>query len=254
MLVCGGERLWWWLHWLHVTQQYRLASMAAWLSSTGISHHNLLPHIPLIHLSAVNNSPHPGIAPQSWNSSPCHCAAQDMYGCGRDSLILIPFRLPQISCFPLHLKCFSSDSDNCPDAGLWPLLQFPHPPRAGPVLLTLLLFPPSSLILPSFACIYIFFTSGQVLLFALSWCSACASVSEGVLLMYPWREVLHVHLLLCHLVLSPLSSDNHFSIFLTIWLGDLSINSDSSFSLASHQSVTMLFYSVIYREAVYQIG
>ena len=52
-----------------VTQQYRLASMAAWLSSTSISHHNLLPHIPSIHLSAVNTSPRPGIAPQSLNSS-----------------------------------------------------------------------------------------------------------------------------------------------------------------------------------------
>ena len=31
---------------LGVTQQYRLASMAAWLSSTDISHHSLLPHIP----------------------------------------------------------------------------------------------------------------------------------------------------------------------------------------------------------------
>ena len=29
-----------------MTQQYRLASTAAWLSSTGLSHHNLLPHIP----------------------------------------------------------------------------------------------------------------------------------------------------------------------------------------------------------------
>ena len=29
------ERLWWWLHPLRVTQQYHLASMAAWLSSTG---------------------------------------------------------------------------------------------------------------------------------------------------------------------------------------------------------------------------
>ena len=37
----------------NVTQQYRLASMAAWLSSTGISHHSLLPHIPLISLSTV---------------------------------------------------------------------------------------------------------------------------------------------------------------------------------------------------------
>ena len=30
---------------LGVTQQYRLASMAAWLSSTGISLYNLVPHI-----------------------------------------------------------------------------------------------------------------------------------------------------------------------------------------------------------------
>ena len=63
-----------------------------------------------------------------------------MYGCGKDHLILIPFR-PQISCFTLSLKCFSSDSDNCPDVGIGPLLQFPHPLRAGPVLPTLLFFP-----------------------------------------------------------------------------------------------------------------
>ena len=57
-----------------------------------------------------------------------------MYGCSKDCLILIPFRLPQISCF--SLKCFSSDLDNCPDVGIGPLLQFPLWPRAGPVLLT----------------------------------------------------------------------------------------------------------------------
>ena len=55
--------------------------------------------------------------------------------------VLIPFRLPQISCFTLSLKCFSSDSDNCPAVGIRPLLQFPHSPRSGPVLLTLLFFP-----------------------------------------------------------------------------------------------------------------
>ena len=44
----------------NVTQQNRLASMAAWLSSTGIFHHNLLPHIPSIYLSAVNSNRHPG--------------------------------------------------------------------------------------------------------------------------------------------------------------------------------------------------
>ena len=64
-----------------------------------------------------------------------------MYGCSKDCLILIPFRLPQISCFTLSLKCFSSDSGNCPSVGIGPLLQFPHLPRAGPVLLTLLFSP-----------------------------------------------------------------------------------------------------------------
>ena len=64
-----------------------------------------------------------------------------MYDCGKEYLILIPFRLPQISCFTLSLKCFSSDSDNCPAVGIRLLLQFPHPLRAGPILLTLLFFP-----------------------------------------------------------------------------------------------------------------
>ena len=61
-----------------------------------------------------------------------------MYDCGKYCLILIPFRLPQISCFTFSLKCFSSDSDNCPAVGIRPLLQFLHPPKAGPVLLILL--------------------------------------------------------------------------------------------------------------------
>ena len=63
-----------------------------------------------------------------------------MYGCGKDRQILIPFRLPQISSFTLRLKRFSSDSDNCPDMGIGPLLQFPHPPSVGPILWTLLVF------------------------------------------------------------------------------------------------------------------
>ena len=112
-----------------------------------------------------------------------------MYGCGKDCLILIPFKLPQISCFTLSLKCFSSDSDNCPDVGIGTLLQFPHLPRAGPVLLTLV-FPP---LVPSSyrvlrGSIYSFPLS-QVLLSTLSWCSACTSVSEGVFLVYLWREL-----------------------------------------------------------------
>ena len=31
--------------------------------------------------------------------------------------------------------------------------------------------------------------TGQVLLSTLSWCSACTSVSGGVFLMYPWRQI-----------------------------------------------------------------
>ena len=64
-----------------------------------------------------------------------------MYGSGKDCLILIPFTLPQISCFTLSLKCFSSDSDIAPMVGIRPLLQFLHQVRASPVLLTLLFFP-----------------------------------------------------------------------------------------------------------------
>ena len=67
---------------LHMTQQYHLASMAAQLSSTGISHHSLLPHFPLICLSVVNRSPCPGIAPQSLSSSsqPLHLSG-DLHPC-----------------------------------------------------------------------------------------------------------------------------------------------------------------------------
>ena len=105
------------------------------------------------------------------------------------TLILIPFRLPQISCFTLSLKCFFSDSDNCPVVGIRPLLQFPHPLRAGPVLPPLLFFLPSSFILLSFAWFYISFPTGQVFLSTLSWCSACTSMPEGVVLIYLWREM-----------------------------------------------------------------
>ena len=100
----------------------------------------------------------------SYSPAPSHCTfqgtsvpVQGMYGCGKDCLILIPFRLPQISCFTLSLKCFSSDSDNCPDVGIGPLLQFPHPLSAGPVLLTLLFSPLVSSSYRVFVGLYILF-------------------------------------------------------------------------------------------------
>ena len=123
---------------LHVTQQYHLASMAARLFSTGISYHSLLPLIPLISLSTVNSSPCPGIAPQTLNSSSqlLHLLG-DLLPCPgyiwlwQELLILIVFRLPQISCFTLSLKYFSSDSDNCLIWGLDPC--FSSPSRRGQV-------------------------------------------------------------------------------------------------------------------------
>ena len=127
--------------------------------------------------------------PQS--PAPSLCAFQGtlvpvrgMCGCGKDCLILLPFRLPPIGCFTPSLKCFSSGSDNCPNVGIRCLLQFPHLLRAGPVLLTLLFFP-----LVSCTWFYRFFSAGQVLLSTLSCCSVCTSVYEGVFLMYPWREM-----------------------------------------------------------------
>ena len=110
-----------------------------------------------------------------------------MHGCGKDCLILIPFRLPQISCFTLRLKCFSFDSDNFPKCGdLTPAL-FPQPAedKSSPTNTPVFPLVPSSyrVLLVLYILIH-----GQVLLFSL-WCSACTSVSEGVFLMYPWREM-----------------------------------------------------------------
>ena len=94
-----------------------------------------------------------------------------------------------LGCHTLSLKWFSSDSDDCFDVGIRPLLQFTHWLRAGPVLLTLLLFP---LVLSSYrvlrGSVYSVY-SFPLVLSTLSWCSACTSVSEGVFLMYLWREI-----------------------------------------------------------------
>ena len=148
-----------------MTQQYRLASTAAWLSSTGISHHSLLPHVPSC-LPTVNSRPRPGIAPQSLCSSsqllwllgdPCPCPQVLVASAGIVCVILIPFSLPQISCFTHSLKYFSSNPNSCPDVGIRPLLQFPHLLRAGPVLPTLLFFPQFLHLTEFYAALYTLF-------------------------------------------------------------------------------------------------
>ena len=126
-----------------------------------------------------------------WTPASSHCTFQGiyvpvpgMYGCSKDCLILIPFRLPQINCFTLSLKFFSSDSDSCPRMRIRPLLQFPHPLRASSVLLTLLsTTPPLQFLHPTTFCVvlYILFNwSGTPS--ALNWRSTCTSLSE----VYSW--------------------------------------------------------------------
>ena len=109
-----------------------------------------------------------------------------MYGCGKDCLILNPFILPQISCFPLSLV---SPLTQLPQRGDWTPAPVPPPTEGRTSPTNTPVSPHSSLILPSFAWVYIFFSAGQVLLSSLSWCSSCTSVSEGVFLMYLWREM-----------------------------------------------------------------
>ena len=57
-------------------------------------------------------------------------SVRGMYGRGKDCLILVPFRLLQISCFTLSLKCFFSDSRQLPRCGDRTLASVP-PPAEG---------------------------------------------------------------------------------------------------------------------------
>ena len=98
------ERLKWWLHPLHMTQQYHLASMAAWLSSTGISHQNVHPHVSLLHLQVVNSSPCSEIALQSlYSSSQLLHLLGDLRPC-----LGVHMAVARIVWFSFHLCCHRS--------------------------------------------------------------------------------------------------------------------------------------------------
>ena len=155
---------------------------------TGISHYDLLPHIPLIRLSVVNSSLHPGIAPQSLNSSSQPLCCLGYVWLWKDCLIFIPIRLHRSAVSPsaLNVSPLTQTIAWCGDqtaTSVPPPAEGRSSPTNTPV------FPASSFILPSFAWVYIFFSTGQVLLSALSLCSLCTSKSDSVFLMYPWREM-----------------------------------------------------------------
>ena len=84
--------------------------------------------------------------------------------------------------FPLWLRQLPRCGDRTPASVL-----LPTEGRSSPT--NILVFSPCFFALPSFSWLYIFFSSGKVLLSALSCCSACTSMSEGIFLMYSWREM-----------------------------------------------------------------
>ena len=96
-------------------------------------------------------------------------------------------------------------------------------------------FSPLSFILPSLAWFYIFFSIGRVLLSALSRCSACTSVSEGLFLIYLWREMYST---------STASSTILFSIvlflFLIYWETSIVFSAVACTSLHSHRQCMRL--------------
>ena len=169
--------------------------MCARLSPTGISHHNLLPHFPSIRLSAVNSSPRPGIAPWSLNfsSKPLRLPG-DLRPC--PGYVWLWTRTVWFSC---HLgshrlavslsALYVSPLRQVPRCGDWTPVSVPPLAEGRFSPTNTLVFPSHSFVLPSFVWFYLFFSSGKVLLSTLSWCSACTSVSEDVLLVYQWRRL-----------------------------------------------------------------
>ena len=94
------------------------------------------------------------------------------------------------------------------------------------------ILPPSSFLLPSFAWFYIFFSASQVLLSALSWCSACTSVSEGVFLMFPLPPTP-----------PPSCSVSNFFFFFFLIIGWL-VFKCQVFGLSTHDCLGQSYFSV----------
>ena len=157
--------------------------MFSWVTAVRVLSLAGSPH-PVIACSTILKLQLPAAAPSREPASltgVCMAAARTVWfsihlGCHRSAV-----SLSALNVFPLTQTiarmwgldpCFSSSTH-----------QGQVHPRNIPV------FPPSSFVLPSFTWFCIFFSTGQVLLSALSWCSASISVSEVVFLMYPWREM-----------------------------------------------------------------
>ena len=123
----------------------------------------------------------------------------DVYDCGKVCLILILFRLPQISCFTLNLKCLSSDPDSCSHVGIGHFFILLHTKvRYRPTNISIFFL--SSFILHSFVVVYILFRwAGTPLSFQLVFCKHIC-VWRCIPDVSIERNVLNVQLLFYHLV------------------------------------------------------
>ena len=173
------ERLLWWLHTLRMTQQYCLASMAARLSSTGISYRHLPPQSPPSH-------PHdPSLCSQQqplpWDCStvPKHQLPTIVPCRGPASLSRVCMVVARTVWFSFHLG-FHRSAVSLSVLNVSPLTQLPQcrdqtpasvpPPAEGRSRPTnFSVFSPNSFVLLSFAWFYICFSSGWVLLSVSDW-------------------------------------------------------------------------------------
>ena len=166
----GRERLWWWSHPLPVTQQYRLASMAAWLSSTAISHQS----------------------PPSHPLDPSLCSQQQHspWDCSTTPKLQLPATAPA--------KEPAYPSEVCMAATRTAWFSFHLDCHRSVVSLSALNISPLTQTID--VGIDLFCWSGTAVCVP-SWCSTCTCVWSCVPDVSMERDVLHVHLLLRHFAL-----------------------------------------------------
>ena len=163
--------------------------------------------------------------PSPWDCSTIPMLQLPTTACSREPAVLsrVHMAVARSVWFSFHLGCHrsavslsalnvsSSDSDNCPSVGIGSLLQFPHLPRAGLVLLT----PVFPLFPSSYRVLHGFIHSFPLVRYS---CLLSAGVPHALLC---WQyipdvsmetDVLHMHVLLHHLFLPPDFSFNMWCI------------------------------------------
>ena len=217
-----GERLWWWLYPLRVTQQYCLAStlpgfppqafpttISSLTSPQSVSPQSIAtlnwdcPTIPKLQLPATAPSRRPTSLPNICMATTRTVWLSFHLGCHRSAVSLLA----------LDVSPLTQTTD--PLWGLDPCFSSPHPLRAGPVLLRLLFFPLVPLSYQVLhGCMYSFLhTFYSFLHISILVRSSCPLSAGFCIHFFVWRcildvsmerNVFHIHLCPptpCHLVL-----------------------------------------------------